>query len=102
VPSADPANSERVISHELKDCLELVDRSGRAVIEGKHGRIPENLPPILERLKIDPACYVKFINRSEKTRFGNFIGPKEAMDSSRAHCPIQNPIRPRYVKLSLS
>lgn len=55
MPSADPANSERVISHELKDCLELVDRSGRAVIEGKHGRIPENLPPILERLKIDPA-----------------------------------------------
>jgi len=79
VPSADPANSERVISHELKDCLELVDRSGRAVIEGKHGRIPENLPPILERLKIDPACYVKFINRSEKTRFGNFIGPIEKM-----------------------
>ena len=40
---------------------------------------PENLPPILERLKIDPAAYIKFINRSEKTRFGNFIGPVEAM-----------------------
>ena len=61
------------------DPLELVDWSGRAVIEGKRGSIPENLPPILERLKIDPAAYIKFINRSEKTRFGNFIGPVEAM-----------------------
>ena len=49
------------------------------VIEGKRGSIPENLPPILERLKIDAASYVKFINRSEKTRFGNFIGPLEKM-----------------------
>ena len=53
--------------------------SGRAVIEGKRGSIPENLPPILQRLKIDPAAYVKFINRSEKSRFDNFIGPIEAM-----------------------
>ena len=56
-----------------------MDWSGRAVIEGKRGSIPENLPPILERLKIDPAAYIKFINRNEKTRFGNFIGPVEAM-----------------------
>jgi len=56
-----------------------VDWSGRAVIEGKRGRIPDNLPPILQRLKIDPSAYVKFINRSEKRHFGDFIGPVEAM-----------------------
>ena len=72
-------NPERAIPYEIQDYLELVDCSGRAVIEGKHGSIPENSPPILERLKIDPAAYIKFINRSEKTRFGNFIGPVEAM-----------------------
>ena len=72
-------NPERAISYEIEDYLELVDWSGRAVVEGKRGSIPENLPPILERLKIDPASYVKFINRSEKTRFGNFIGSVEAM-----------------------
>jgi len=74
-----PENLERVIPYEIQDYLELVDWSGRAVIEGKRGSIPEDLPPILERLKIDPASYVKFINRSEKTRFGNFIGPLEKM-----------------------
>jgi len=77
MPFADqaPENRERAIPYEIRDYLELADWSGRAVIEGKRGCIPENLPPILERLKIDPASYVKFINRSEKTRFGNFIGP---------------------------
>ncbi len=74
-----PEDPERVIPYETGDYLELVDWPGRAVVEGKRGSIPENLPPILERLKIDPTAYIKFINRSEKTRFGNFIGPIEAM-----------------------
>ena len=30
-------------------------------------------------VKIDPAAYVKFINRSEKSRFSNFISPVKAM-----------------------
>ena len=81
MPFADqaPDYSERAIPYEIRDYLELVDWSGRAVIEGKRGSIPDNLPPILQRLKIDPAAYVKFIKRSEKSRFSNFIGPVEAM-----------------------
>ena len=81
MPFADqaPDYSERVIPYGIRDYLELVDWSGRAVIEGKRGSIPDNLPPILQRLKIDPAAYLKFINRSEKSRFSNFIGPVEAM-----------------------
>ena len=79
--SAEPASdaSHPSVPYEIRDYLELVDWSGRAVIEGKRGSIPENLPPIVERLKIDPAAYIKFVNRSEKARFGNFIGPVEAM-----------------------
>lgn len=49
------------------------------MIEAKRGSIPDELPPILLRLKINPTTYVKFINGSEKNRFGNFIGPIEAM-----------------------
>ncbi|MEX0916177.1 MAG: transposase [Wenzhouxiangellaceae bacterium] len=75
----DPDNPERTIPYELRDYLELVDWSGRAVVEGKRGSIPENLPPILARLKIDPENYLRFINRSEKSRFSNFIGPVGAM-----------------------
>ena len=81
LPFADsaPEDPERVIPYEIRDYLELVDWSGRAVVEGKRGSIPHNLPPILEPLKIDPAAYVKFINRSEKRPFGDFIGRLEAM-----------------------
>lgn len=69
----------RAIPYELRDYLALVDWSGGAVVEGKRGSIPENLPPILERLKIDPENYLRFITRSEKSRFSNFIGPLETM-----------------------
>ena len=84
MPFADqaPDNPERAIPYEIRDYLELVDWSGRAVVEGKRGSIPENLPPILQRLKIDPTAYLKFINRSEKNRFSNFIGPVEACATS--------------------
>ena len=41
--------------------------------------MPGQPPPIRDRLRIDPDVYIKFINQSEKTRFGNFMGPKEAM-----------------------
>ncbi|MCM8856208.1 MAG: hypothetical protein LC539_10760 [Candidatus Thiodiazotropha sp.] len=38
----------------LTDYLQLVDWSGRAILDDKLGFIPDNLPPILERLQIDP------------------------------------------------
>jgi len=37
----------------VDDYIELVDRSDRIVREGKRGAIPEDLPPILDRLEID-------------------------------------------------
>jgi hypothetical protein len=38
----------------LTDYLELVDWTGRIIREDKRGTIPQNRPPILERLQIDP------------------------------------------------
>jgi len=75
----DPTDPERAIPYTLRDYLELVDWSGRAVVEGKRGSIPEHLPPILERLKMDPTAYIQFIKRADETRFGNFIGPVDAL-----------------------
>ena len=74
--SADP---ERAIPYEIADYLELVDWSGRAIVHGKRGSIPEHLPPILERLKVNRQHYVRFIRKSDKTRFRHFIGPVAAM-----------------------
>jgi len=81
LPFADqqPADPERAIPYEIGDYLELVDASGRAVVEGKRGSIPENLPPILGRLDINTEHYIRFVSRSDKNRFGNFIGPLQTM-----------------------
>jgi len=49
------------------------------IIEGKRGKIPDDLPPILARLKIDPDHYVRFINRTQKSRFHGFIGSVKSM-----------------------
>jgi len=47
----------------------------------QRGSIPGNLPPILERLKIDPGNYIRFINRTQKSHFHGFIGSVKTMRS---------------------
>lgn len=42
--------------------LELVDWSGWAIIDGKRSKIPDDLPLILARLKIDSDNYVRYID----------------------------------------
>jgi len=58
---------ENAISYSTIDYLELVDWSGRAIIEGKKGFVPAHPPPILQRLKLDPAQYLNYV---KKPRFG--------------------------------
>jgi len=83
MPFADqaPDDPEPAIAYDTRDYLELVDWSGRAIIEGKRGSIPDNLPPILDRLKISPENYIRFINRTQKSQFHGFIGTIKSMRS---------------------
>jgi len=86
MPFADraPDHPEYAIQYQTQDYLELVDWSGRAIIQGKRGSIPDHSPPILQRLKIDPDHYLRFINRTQKNRFHSFIGTVKAM-RTQAH-----------------
>ena len=81
LPFADQADPDRdrCIPYSITDYLELVDWSGRAVAEGKRGKIPDRLPPILSRLDLDPDNYARFIRREQKSRFHAFIGSVESM-----------------------
>jgi len=80
MPFADETEThpERSIPIDLQDYLELVDWTGRAVVEGKRGAIPEHMPPILERLKLEPSRYLKFISR-HGSGFRTAIGAAERM-----------------------
>jgi len=55
--------TEPGIPYCAADYLALVDWSGRAIVEGKKGSIPDNLPPILQRLQMQPQQYLAHIQR---------------------------------------
>ena len=57
----------------LEDYLELVDWTGRILREDKPGAIPATLPPILERLRIDPRHWV-YMTRNFESRFKGLVG----------------------------
>jgi putative transposase len=71
---------DAVIPFAFTDYLELVDWTGRAVVEGKRGSIPSDLPPILERLAVDPAQWLKAAGNIE-ARFFHAIGPESKLDA---------------------
>jgi REP element-mobilizing transposase RayT len=87
LPFSDEENDdpERTIPYSITDYLELVDWSGRVIVEGKRGKIPEHLPPILQRLKVDPENYVRFIRREQQSRFHAVIGTLESMRDAAKH-----------------
>src|SRR5690625_3966407 len=62
----------------LLDYLDLVDWSGRAVREGKHGFIRAERPPILSRLGIDASEYLNTL-REPRNRFGIAIGAVDTL-----------------------
>ncbi|AMX02447.1 hypothetical protein A3224_07500 [Microbulbifer thermotolerans] len=65
---------------QLQDYLELVDWSGRCLREDKRGAIDEQLPPILDRLQIDPRHWL-YLNRNFESRFKSLVGAAHSVRS---------------------
>ncbi|MEW8607057.1 MAG: transposase [Candidatus Thiodiazotropha sp.] len=63
----------RGLPFRLKDYLELVDWTGRAILEHKRGSIPSNQPPILNRLQIDPQHWL-YMTQHFESRFKGIVG----------------------------
>ena len=62
----------------LEEYLTLVDSTGRMLKEGKAGKIPEELPPILERLGIEPGSWGKLTTECTR-RFSVAIGRLDSL-----------------------
>ncbi|MEX2339240.1 MAG: hypothetical protein WD609_11790 [Aquisalimonadaceae bacterium] len=71
-------------THPPLDYLELMDWTGRAVPAHKRGAIPAHVPPILERLGIVPAGYLKTMCMSGN-RFGTAVGRLESLRDAARH-----------------
>jgi REP element-mobilizing transposase RayT len=57
----------------LKDYLELVDWTGRAILENKRGYTTEQQAPILERLQIDPKHWL-YMTQHFESLFKGLVG----------------------------
>ncbi|MCP3955670.1 MAG: transposase [Desulfobacterales bacterium] len=72
--------AQPVISFALVDYFELLDWTGRAVLENKSGSIPEHLPRIIARLEIDPRTWVRTMN-TYGSSFQRVVGPIEKIQA---------------------
>lgn len=76
INTATPAN---VLPHSFNDYLELVDWTGRAVRQDKRGCIPSDIPPILQRLNVEPEQWLKATSGMER-HFYQAIGPVATLE----------------------
>jgi REP element-mobilizing transposase RayT len=51
------------IGFTATDYLRLVDWAGRAIRDDKRGSIPQDIPPILARLNINPQAYIAHVKK---------------------------------------
>jgi REP element-mobilizing transposase RayT len=66
-------NMPKGLPFRLTDYLELVDWTGRAILEHKRGHIRGNQPPILEGLQIDPQHWL-YMTQHFESQFKGFVG----------------------------
>ncbi len=57
----------------LTDYLELLDWTGRQTREDKRGAIPHYIPPLLQRLQIDP-CHWQYLSQNFESPFKAIVG----------------------------
>ena len=62
----------------FENYLALVDWTGRAVRTDKRGAIPADIPPLLERLGVEPKDWIRDVQGTEK-RFRRAIGAVEKL-----------------------
>ena len=61
------------IAFNLLDYIELVDWTGRAILDDKRGSIPTDAPKIIERLNISPEHWIELSTNFE-SRFKGIVG----------------------------
>jgi hypothetical protein len=65
ITMSDSTSTASILDLELDDYLRLVDWTGRQIREDKRGAIPNDLAPILDRLKVDPDHWLRTVTGFE-------------------------------------
>ena len=70
------------LGYTERDYLELVDWAGRAVRADKRGAIPSHIPPVLNRLGLDPGRFLYHMTgKSKLTQHLTAIGPLDRLQA---------------------
>ena len=77
-------NAENTIPYSKTDYLEVVDWSRSATVEGKKGFMPEQLPPMPQRLNMRPEQYLAYV-RKPKYRFVSARGALDKLEACAEH-----------------
>ncbi|MCU7866014.1 MAG: transposase [Candidatus Thiodiazotropha sp. (ex Lucinoma borealis)] len=75
------AEMPKGLPFQLTDYLQLIDWTGRAILENKQGFIPNNLPPMLERLQIDPKHWLCMTQLFE-SKFKGLVGAAHTLKAA--------------------
>jgi len=68
------------VGYTTRDYLELVDWVGRVIRDDKRGAIPEDVPPILDRLGLDAEAFIDHLRDTKKRQvLPRAIGSVEKM-----------------------
>ena len=81
------ASDKGFLPISLKAYLELVDWTGRQLVRGKRGRIPDNCKPILQCLGLDRNVWCELVRDFGKL-FHRVAGSKESMASSTSDSDV--------------
>ena len=75
------ARDKGFLPYELGDYLDFVDWTGRELIRGNKGRIPNNCKPILERVGLNREVWCELV-RNFGRLFGRVAGTPDSLQQS--------------------
>jgi hypothetical protein len=68
---------------KLEDYLTVLDWTGRNVVEGKKGRIPRDMAPLLERMELNTENWLETVQHFG-SRFYHIAGPVKTLANAAA------------------
>ncbi len=74
-------NPRNGLPFTLTDYLELIELTGRVILDDKRGHIDHNIPPILQRLGIEPKSWIQLSAELEED-FTDFVGSPTRIDDA--------------------
>ncbi len=96
-PAGTRCSDKGFLPMRLADYLDLLDWTGRQLVRGKRGRIPNSVAPILKRLKLDRQGWCELVGHFGQ-RFFHVAGAVKTIDATTSRVQQQRYNIPRETR----